>query len=244
MQTIQRVGSWRPTRATPYPPACPRWFRTLAEALFWSEHEWRIEIAASNVSYRLFKTPIAARLELWRLQKGLRFAFAAILVSASVQIGLLPLMVIYFHRLSIASLALNIFVGILMAALAFIALAALVISHLSASLAAPLVNLTEKINWIMIHLVDPFARFNVASMRLPHYAGWLGCIYVVYYVVLGFLIFALAQWNPLGPFWTKATSPLSTRMLRVGGLAFAGLLAMIILHPFSARRPDGKLHVD
>jgi len=241
---MQRVGSWRPTRQTPYPPACSRWFRVLSESLFWSERQWRAEIAASNISCRLFKTPTAARLERWRIQRLVRYSFAAVVVSASVQLGLLPLMVIYFHRLSIASLALNIFVGILMAALAFIALAALVISHLSASLAAPLVNLTEKINWIMIHLVDPFARFNVASMRLPHYAGWLGCIYVVYYVVLGFLIFALAQWNPLGPFWTKATSPLSTRMLRVGGLAFAGLLAMIILHPFSARRPDGKLHVD
>jgi len=58
-------------------------------------------------------------------QKLIRFAFAAIVVSASVQLGLLPPMVIYFHRLSIASLALNIFVGILMAALAFVALAAL-----------------------------------------------------------------------------------------------------------------------
>src|SRR6266404_5876179 len=192
MQTIQRVGSWRPTRATPYPPACPRWFRTLAEALFWSEHEWRIEIAASNISYRLFKTPIAARLESWHLQKGLRFAFVAIFVSASVQIGLLPLMVTYFHRLSIASLALNIFVGILMAALAFCALGALLIAHLSGWVAAPLISLTEKINWLMIHLVDPFTRFGVASMRLPHYSGWAGVVYVLYYVALAFLVCALA----------------------------------------------------
>src|SRR6266404_6013122 len=243
MQTIQRVGSWRPTRATPYPPACPRWFRTLAEALFWSEHEWRIEIAASNISYRLFKTPIAARLESWHLQKGLRFAFVAIFVSASVQIGLLPLMVIYFHRLSIASLALNIFVGVLMAALAFAALAALLMSHLNTQLAAPLIILAEKVNWLMVHLVDPFTRLNVASMRLPHYSGWMGVIYVLYYVVLVFLVFALADWNPLSALWIRKTTIFSAVKLRVAISVFAFLLVAIIFHPFSAARPDGKLHL-
>jgi competence protein ComEC len=244
LRGMQRVGSWRPTRETPYPPGCSPRVRALSESLFWSERRWRTEIAASNINYRLFKTPAAARLERWHLQRLYRYSFAAVVVSASVQLGLLPLMVIYFHRLSLASLALNIFVGILMAALAIVALAALVMSHLTAWLAAPLINLTEKINWIMIHLVDPFTRFNVASMRLPHYAGWWGGIYVLYYIVLCFLIFALARWNPVGPFWTKARSLLSARMLRVGGLAFVGLLVMIILHPFSAGRPDGKLHVD
>jgi ComEC/Rec2-related protein len=34
MQRMQRVGSWRPTRETPYPPACPRWLRVLCESLF------------------------------------------------------------------------------------------------------------------------------------------------------------------------------------------------------------------
>src|SRR5713226_6480421 len=100
-------------------------------------------MAASNISYRLFKTPMAARLEQWRVQRLVRYSFAAVVVSASVQLGLLPLMVIYFHRLSIASLALNVVVGILMAALAFVALAALMASHLTPGLAAPLVNLTE-----------------------------------------------------------------------------------------------------
>ncbi len=125
MQRMQRVGSWKPTRETPYPPFCSKWFRLLSEVCFWGEREWRAEIAASNISYRLFKAPVAARLERWHLQQPFRYAFGAVVVSVSVQLGLLPLMVIYFHRVSIASLALNIFVGILMAALAFSALAAL-----------------------------------------------------------------------------------------------------------------------
>jgi competence protein ComEC len=246
MQSMQRVGSWRPTRETPYPPACARWFRVLSEALFWSERRWQAEIAASNISYRLFKTPCAARLERWHVQKLVRLAFTAVVVSASVQIGLLPLMVIYFHRLSIASLALNIFVGVLMAALAFVSLAALLVSHLSPWLASPLVILTEKIDWTMIHLVDPFTHLRVASIRLPHYPGWSAAIYVLYYLLLGFIVFAVARWNPLWPVWIvkRGNKLFSPSRLRWATVAFGSIFAVVVLHPHSAVRPDGRLHVD
>jgi competence protein ComEC len=244
MQRMQRVGSWRLTRETPYPPACSHWFRVLSESLFWSEREWRAEMAASNISYRLFKTATADRLERWHLQRLFRFSFAAVVVSCSVQLGLLPLMLIYFHRFSVASLALNIFVGILMAGLAFVALAALLISNLSSWLATPLVILAEKINWMMTHLVDPFTRFGVASLRLPHYAGWPAVTYGLYYLLLGFLVFALVRWNPLRPVFVVEGKLFSIKKLHIAGLAFAGVLSVIILHPFSAGRPDGKLHVD
>ncbi len=244
MQRMQRVGSWRPTLETPYPPSCPRRFRVLSESLYWSEREWRAEIAASNIRYRLFKTPTAAWLERWHLQRLWRFSFAAVVVSVSVQLGLLPLLVIYFHRLSIASLALNIFVGILMAALAFSALGALLLSHLSGWLGAPLIILSEKISWLMIHLVDPFTRFGVASMRLPHYSGWAGVVYVLYYVALAFLVCALAEWNPLRLVWTRRTTAFSRGRLRIAATAFGLLLLAIVFHPFSAQRPDGRLHVD
>jgi competence protein ComEC len=153
-------------------------------------------------------------------------------------------MVIYFHRVSIASLALNIFVGILMAALAFAALAALLISQLSARLAAPLIILAEKINWAMIHLVDPFSRLQIASVRLPHYGGWMAGIYVLYYGVLAFLVFALAGWRPLSAVWIKKLTTLSPGRLWVAVSAFGLLLLAIVFHPFSAARPDGKLHLD
>jgi competence protein ComEC len=244
MQSMQRVGSWRPTRGTPYPPACPRWFRVVSEALFWSERDWRAEMAVSNISYRLFKTPSAVKLERCHAQKCFRFALAAVVVSASVQIGLVPLMVIYFHRLSIASLALNIFVGVLMAALAFAALAGLLVSQLSLWLASPLVMLAEKINWLMIHLVDPFTSLSIASIRLPHYSGWSAGIYVLYYVLLGLIVFAVVQWHPLRPVWIDANKIFSARRIRWATVAFGSVLGVVVLHPFSASRPDGKLHVD
>jgi competence protein ComEC len=246
MQRMQQVGLWRPTMETPYPPDCPRWFRLLSEALFWSDREWRKELAASNISYRLFKAPIAARLERRHVQRLLRFAVVAIVISASVQIGMLPLLVIYFHRLSIASLLLNIFVGILMAGLAFVALAAVLLSHLTWWLGSPLIMLAEKINWLMIHLVDPFASLHIASIRLPHYSGWAAGLYLIYYLPLGFLVWALARWNPLRPasiVKSKSRMP-SKKGMTIALIAGVTLMALIVFHPFSAAQPDGKLHVD
>ncbi|MDX6383559.1 MAG: competence protein ComEC [Blastocatellia bacterium] len=243
MRGMQRIGSWRPTRETPYPPECRRWLRVLSETLFWSERQWRSEMAESNVSYRLFKTPIAARLERWHLQQVCRFSFTAIVVSVSVQLGLLPLMVIYFHRLSIASLALNIFVGVLMVVLAFAALGALLVSQLSSGLAKPLVILSEEINWLMIHLVDPFTHFKIASLRLPHYSGRGAGLYVLYYLVLGLLVLVLMRWNPLRPV-IKGGRGFSSLTVCCFEATFAILLFVIVLHPLSAGRPDGKLHID
>jgi competence protein ComEC len=246
LHRMSEVGSWRPTGETPYPPAGPRWFRVFSEALFWSERDWRGEMAASNISYRLFKTPVAAKLEQWHIQRFLRFALLAVVVSASLQLGIAPLMVIYFHRLSFASLFLNIFVGGLMALFVFVALAGVLVSQISGWLAWPLIMLAEKVNWLMTHLVDPFSRLGIASIRLPHYSGWPGVVYLLYYVPLAFLIFALARWNPLRPVSiTKVASrALSPHKVRIAAVAFMVILAVIVLHPFSAARPDGRLHVD
>ena len=246
VRRMSEVGRWRPTGETPYPPAGPRWFRVFSETLFWSERDWRDEMAASNISYRLFKTPVAAKLEQWHVQRFLRFAVLAVVVSASLQLGIAPLMVIYFHRLSFASLFLNIFVGGLMALLAFVALAAVLVSHLGGWLALPLIMLAEKLNWLMTHLVDPFNQLGIASMRLPHYSGWPGLVYLLYYLPLAFLIFALAQWHPLRPvsITRVASRTLSPRKLRFAAVSFTAIFAAIVLHPFSAARPDARLHVD
>jgi competence protein ComEC len=197
LTALKDVGEWRPTRATPYPPACPRWFQTLGEALYWRERRWRKELERSTHDYRLFKTLWAARLERARVQWLLRQAFAAVVVSLVVQVVLLPLSVLYFHRLSLASPLLNVFVGALMVLLAFSGLAALALAQASAALAAPLVWIAETSAALMSHGVDPFARAHVASVRLPEYVGWPAAVYALYFVPLLLLAAALLRWRPL-----------------------------------------------
>jgi competence protein ComEC len=245
LNRLQQTGEWRPTQATPYPPLSTRWWRSLSEALFWSERAWQRELSLATYSCRLFKTPLAARLERWHVQRPLRYALGAALVSASVQAGLLPLLILYFHRLSLASFVLNIFVGLLMAALSLIALAALLLSQLSAQVAVPLFWLAEHLNWLMLHSVDPFAALGVAALRLPEYTGWRASLYVLYYPPLFVLALRLALWNPL-----RNAAPAEEdngRLRAASRLAAVVLLCtltLIIAHPLSAGLADGRLRID
>ena len=244
LKNLKEIGRWRPTRATPHPPLCPRFVRALGEALFWSQREWTVEMEQSVYSYRLWKTGAAMMLERWHVQRLLRYSFAALVVSASVQLMLLPLLVLYFHRLPTAALILNIGVGAMMTALALLSLVALFTAELSAGLASPLIWLAEQLCWLMIHSVDPFLRAHLASIRLPEYRGGAATVYALYYLPLIFCAAFLAAWHPV-----KASAPSEEkRLTRFGpplaALALAVLSAVIILHPFSAFKPDARLRVD
>lgn len=243
---LKEIGEWRPTRSTPYPPACPSHLRTFAEALFWSERAWLIELRRSTYSYRLFKTTWAVRLERLRLQKLMRFAFAALLTSVSVQLFMLPLLALHFHRLSLASLVLNVFVGALMAILSFAALAAVSLAQLGSFFSDPFIWIAEWANALMVRGVDPFSRIGLASVRIAEYAGLAKATYFLHYLPLASLIVALARWSPLAPPSTddEAKRRRRLRFFRLSALASVVLFVLIVTHPFSAPRPDGKLRVD
>jgi competence protein ComEC len=136
---------------------------------------------------------------------------------------------------------LNIFVGALMAALGIVAVVAMILSQVSAWLASPFVLLVEKLNWLMIHAVDPFARLGIASIRLPHYSGWMVLVYVLYYVPLALLVVAIGRWNPLH---LPAQRARARRVVPIALTSLVGLFALIVFHPCSGAPPDGRLHVE
>jgi competence protein ComEC len=226
LQTCAAIGGWHPSRETPAPPVCSRGWRWFCELLFWSERKWRKEIARAPYHYRLFKAKPAAWLERCGLQACLRYVFAAFVVSGAVQLVLLPLLIVYFHRLSLASLVLNIVVGALLATLTVVALFALLISQFSVALAGPLLTLANGINWAMIHSVDPFTHFNAASIRLPEYSGWGALVYVLYYVPL--LALALNK----------------SKRARAFVVVQVVLITILVAHPFSVGPGEGKLRID
>ena len=244
LQKLSAIGSWQPTRETPYPPSCAQWLRSFCEGLFWSEQEWKREMARSNYTCRLFKEPLAARFERYHVQRPMRYAFCAIVVSLSVQLALLPFLIIYFHRLSLASIVLNIVVSLIMAALGAVAIVALVAAQVSSVLAATFSSVANSLNWTMVHSVDPFARWGVASIRLPEYSGWAGAIYALYYLPLMSLWFLLSSWDPLGAPPRPATNGRGLGVAKCAALAQLFALALIVLHPFSAGGADRKLHID
>jgi competence protein ComEC len=236
------IGGWYPTRATPYPPVCSRAFKTLCEVLFWREYRWREELARTPNNYRLFKANLASRLERYHVQGVLRYTFGAVVVSVSVQMVLLPLLIVYFHRLSLASLVLNIVVSFLLAALMAVALLALLVAQLSATIAAPLIKLADAINWLMVHSVDPFSNFGWATFRLPEYSGSAALVYGVYYLPLLVLVIALSHWHPLA-LQAQRKCKLHAAVLPLA-CAQLLLLLVLILHPLSNRRSIRTLEID
>jgi competence protein ComEC len=232
---LAAIGTWYPSRATPYPPACSRELKTFCELLFWSEEKWLQQLARSTHDYRLFKARQAAWLERYQVQRCLRYLFGAVLVSAIVQLVLLPLMIVYFHRLSLASLLLNIVVGVLLAVLVTVALVALLIAQVSVGASAPLFKLADAITWVMVHSVDPFSGLN---FRLPEYSGSAAWLYAVYYLPLVILVLALSHWRPLALSRENQRFVLPMTMLQLL------LIALLILHPLNSARANGRLHVD
>ncbi len=214
LEKMAAVGSWRPTRDTPYPPACAPWLRSVSECLFWSERQAQRELERANYNYKLFKVPLARTLERLHLQRLLRYSFGAITVSVCVQMALLPFLVVYFHRLSFASFLLNIGVSLMLALVAIIAAVALLVAQVSAAVAAPLISFANTLNWVMVHSVDPFAEVGVASIRLPEYTGWAWLVYVLYYLPFAMLAFSLSRWRPLHrPTSKNMRAPLALRLI-------------------------------
>jgi competence protein ComEC len=236
LEKIKSIGEWHPTSESPFPPNASKRFRSFCEMFYWSEKAWRDELLRSVWTCNLLKNPNAERLESSRLQKPLRFIFESLVVSFSVQLWLLPLMILYFHRISIVSLLFNVWVGALMAIESILAIFAVFLSSFSSILAAPLILLTEIANWILIHAGDFFVDMRWSSIRIPEYSGFGSLIYVVYFVPLIALSFLIVGWKPFG-------FSISSRW-KIPSLLIAIFSILIIFHPFSSPRADGKLHID
>jgi competence protein ComEC len=236
LQRLSLIGSWQLRRETPAPPTSALWLRTLCETLYWSESKWRRDLLNANYHYRLFKTPIASVVEKYRVQWLLRHSVTALIVSASVQVSLLPLLILYFHRLSVASLFLNIFVSGLMAVLGVVALVALVVAQFSLHFAAPFVAVAEGVNWLMVHSVDVFEHAGAHALRLPQYSGKLAALYGLYYLPLVLLVWKLNSWSP---FVSKQRSARTMFLAVSHGVMFA----LLIAHPFSDTH-NGRLQID
>ena len=119
---------------------------------------------------------------------------------------------------------------------------ALLISQVSATMSAPLFKLADAIDWVMVHSVDPFSDLGLASLRLPEYSGPAALVYALYYLPLLLLVIALSHWRPLAS-QSERRCKLHRFVIPLTAVQVL-LLAVLILHPLSSGRADGKLRVD
>ncbi len=243
IENLRSIGNWSPTAAHPFPPNISVWLKKFCEMIYWREKVWQIENKRHFWSAKLFKSPFFERLEQNKLQNVVRYIFESIVVSLVAQLCLLPLIVVYFHRLSFFGVLLNLWVGFFLAFESFSAIFTIMLAGISDFLALPFIKVTELFNWLLLSVPGYLVEKNWASMRLPYYAGALKIIYAAYFAPL--LVFAifLYKWEPFA-LNSRFQIPDSKFLFRSAAVLFAVLLFLIILHPLSAPLPDGRLHVD
>ena len=242
IETLRRIGSWTPTAEAPFPPNVPSILRRFCEMLYWQEEAWKINAKRQIWTAKIFKTPYWPNRIAGMMQKVVRYLFEGVLVSLIVQICMLPLVVVYFHRISVASVVLNLWVGFFIAFESFAAVIGAVVSHFSNLLASPFFTFAEICNWLMLAVPRMFADNGWASFRLPAYSGPGRAIYIVYFLPILFLALALNRWRPFSlkrPEWI-----VRPRFVYGSATALTLLICVIISHPFSTPRADGRLHFD
>jgi competence protein ComEC len=243
IENLRAIGEWRPTAETPFPPNVSAGLKKLCELLYWRAAAWEIESKQQIWSAKIFKTPALKIFEVQGLQDLFRYLFEGILVSLIVQIWLLPLTVYYFHRVSMASILLNLWVGFFIALESFAAVIALACAKFSDILALPLIKLTELLNWLLLSLPAVLVENNWASFRVPVYTGTMKTIYWLYFAPILILAFFLYRWNPF-ELNRRFQTPGFKFFTRISALLFLIFSSIIVFHPFSAPNADGRLRVD
>ncbi|MFM9903295.1 MAG: ComEC/Rec2 family competence protein [Pyrinomonadaceae bacterium] len=242
IDTLQKIGSWTPAPATPFPPNVPSWLKRFCEMLHWRENLWAVESGRQIWTANLFKSPYFHGRIGEGVQKTARYIFEVVMVSMIVQVCMLPLSVVYFHRVSAASVPLNLWVGFFIAIESFAAAAGAIASHISSILAAPFFAIAEVSNWLMLALPRLLSGIAWTSFRLPAYTGIGRGIYFLYFVSLILLAVALNRWRP---FELKSMGvALKRRVLFPVAASLLIFIGIIVFHPFSVPQPDGRLHID
>lgn len=242
IENLRAIGSWSPSVENPFPPNVPNWLKRFCEMLYWRENIWKRDVSQQIWMANLFKSPYLKRFAEKDWQKILRYTFEGIVVSLVVQICLLPLLTVYFHRLSFFSVILNLWVGINIALESFAAVFALFIAQINQTLALPFIKFTEILNWFLISIPQILIENNLASARVPVYSGNLKVVYLLYFLPLIALTLLLNNWKPFA-LRSKNKNQISKFNI-VFASSFILLFGLIVFHPFSAPVADGRLHID
>ncbi len=244
IEKLRSIGDWSPSAENPFPPDVSRFVKEFCELLYWREPVWQREVSRQIWSANLFKSSGFLWLARNNLQNSIRFVFEAVLISFVAQICLLPLIIVYFHRVSLFGVFFNLWVGIFIALESFSAFFTIFLGVFSDALAMPFVKLTELFNRLLTFLPDLFVENNWASFRLPHYAGAMKSIYLLYFVPLFALTLLLHKWKPFDIKSNVNKQSQNSFLARSLVIIFLVLISIVLFHPFSAPVPDGRLRVD
>ena len=241
LDRVKRIGEWQPSALTPYPPRVPTWLKWCAEVLHWNEAEFREEMRKAPIHYRLEKARAAQWLSATRtkrwLQQSLRWSTTTIIATIGIQIGLLPMMIAYFHRVSFVSPLTNALQGALMFVLMLAGAAYLLLASLLGSFVTKLAFIVNAIGWLTTHIADWFLIWRKLNFRVPDYGANSVWLYAAYFALVLVFIVALSCWNPFSLGRRSAEVSQRLRRQRVAvALSICGL-SLLVLFVVLVRRP-------
>lgn len=242
IEKLRSIGGWMPTSKQPFPPNVPTWLARICETLYWNPRAWEIDQQRQVWSARIFKSPIVPQLADIGLRRPIVFIFEGLIVSLIVQLWLLPLTIFYFHRVAFSSVLLNLWVGPLMAAESFTAIAAVLVGQINNAAALPLVSVTELLNTAMLSLPQAFVASGFSGIRPPAFAGDAALIYIVYFVPLAIAARSLLTWDPFTMTRQTRKKWILKTLVPAGAVVIASVFVMVapIVRVPAA---DGKLTV-
>lgn len=236
---IRAIGSWRPSERTPHPPRVNRFLRAFAELLFWNSLAFKARMTRTRLKFKLDKYEPSKSFVRFGAQTLLRGLTATLLVTTAVQIALLPLMIIYFHRVSLISPIANVVDGAVLTLLMAVACGYLCVSLIGVGLAFPLSKLMNMLGMLLGKTGYLLQGRLPASIRIPELRGAATLIYVAYLLSLIALSLRLNRWNPFGSL--QSTSRLSTPVHILLIISFTIFLAIVLNPP--APQATGRLTV-
>lgn len=253
LERIKHLGEWQPSALTPYPPRAPRWFKWWAEVLHWNEGDFQDEMRKAPIRYRLEKARTAKWLSATKhkriLQWALRWTVTTLLATVIVQLGLLPMMIAQFHRVSFISPLTNALQGALMFVLMIAGAAYLLAYSLIGGLMMKTVVVVNGIGWMTAHGADWFIKWRWLNFRVPDYGKHAAWMYAAYFALVLVLIVALSIWNPFLLYRRGAEMVQRRRRgFTVAGLSVCSavlliLVVVLIWHPHPHEFERGRLSI-
>ncbi len=237
---LRAIGEWVPSAAHPFPPRVPTPLLRVCETLYWNPEAWRIRSASNRWWCRLTKRPYVPETALLQIRRIIARAVDGLLISAIVQLSMLPLLVYYFHRMPAGAVVLNLFVGIFMAAMSIIAIISVMIAQIAEAAAWPLIEAVEALGWTMNAITGMIA--GASPRRIPIYSG-ADFAYAFYLIPIALIAYLLYKWRPFDVIG-KRTRPMMVAISAITVTAIMVYGGVLVLHPFSSAPPDGRLTIE
>ena len=159
-------------------------------------------------------------------------------ISLAIQIGLLPLLALYFHRVALAGPVANLPAVLLTGMIVPLGFLCLAVGSASLTLAGPLAALPRGLVAMLNGIVGWFAAMPRLSYRIPAPPGWLTAASIGAFVVLGACLWKVAHppsnARSAGGRWLRAATAGSA-------MVCAALLLCVATYPFPPRLTRGSL---